>query len=155
MTTAAPVSVDWIRLTVGGEVLTIEPSPGIELRLTVDSVEHEGYLEPLTRGPALQLHFSVDLIPADTDAIIRSENEAVRISKRLDARNPMLLRTFTLEAALGGEGLPCNRITAPRLHRVPGGQPHFDGDQPVPAVRVFAAKVPAGSDVAYMMTTAA
>lgn len=155
MTTTAPVSVDWIRLTIGDEELTIEPSPGIELRLTVKPVEYEGYLEPLTRGPAPQIHFSVDLVPADTDAIIRSENEAVRILERLDARNPMLLRMFTLEAALGGEGLPYNRVTAPKLQLAISEPPHFDDDQPVPAVHVFTAKVPAGSDVAYTMASAA
>ncbi|MFJ8929208.1 hypothetical protein ACIRLA_21785 [Streptomyces sp. NPDC102364] len=154
MTTAAPASVDWIRLAVDGTEFTIEPSPGIDLSLSVKTSGYDGHLEPLTRGPSPQLHLSVALVPTGSEAAFRCESSALRILERLGAAKPatMPLREFSLEAALGGEGLPYNRVSAPRLYLIPGEPPVFDEDLPVPSVHVFTAKVPTGAETVYSVT---
>lgn len=156
MTTAAPASVTWIRLVVDGAEFTIEPSPGIALSLSADLSEYDGYLDPLTRGPRPELHLSVALIPANDAAIMHCETQARRILNRLGAKRPaaMALHEFSLEAALDGEGLPYNRVSAPRLHLIPGADPAFDADLPVPSVHVFTAKAPRGSETLYTMARA-
>lgn len=165
MTTAAHPSVDWVRLTIGDDDFTLDPSPGIELRLSVASVPYDGYVDLLARPPAPQLHMAVDLVPSDAEAIVhretqariaRCEAQARDVAARLGAVGPVSapLREFSLEAALGGEGLPYNRMAVPRLLLVSGEPPMFDEDQFVPAVRVFTAKVPTGSGSAYTLTRA-
>ncbi|MFJ4785172.1 hypothetical protein [Streptomyces sp. NPDC088794] len=145
MTTAAPVSVEWIRLTIGGEEIELARSPGIEPRLLVDPVEYDGYLDPLTRGPDPKMRFTVDLVLTDTDedpgwVAQRCEAEARRVAESLGAPLPTLgsRRDFSLEAGLGGEGLPYNRVSAPRLVLNPG-MPHTIEEGGEVAVRVFTA----------------
>lgn len=142
MTTAAPVSVDWVRLTIGGDEFTIEPSPGIDLHLAVQPVEYEGYLDPLTLGPRPELRMSVHLVPRGTEAVVRCESRAREVAERLGAYRSALaaVPVFSLEAGLGGEGLPYNRVAAPRLILIPGPEPLLDEDLPVPSVHVFSAK---------------
>ena len=154
MTTAAPTSVDWVRLTVGGDEISVDPAPGIELRLAIEVPDDEGYLDPLTVGSSPQLHIALDLIPRTSEAIARCEMTAVRILERLGVRESALapLREFSLKAALGGDGLLYDRVEAPRLVLKPSGLPSFDDDQPVPAVRVFAAGAPSSRDAVYVMT---
>ncbi|QQM45230.1 hypothetical protein [Streptomyces liliifuscus] len=153
MTTATAVTVDWVRLAIGDDEITVEPSPGIELALSVKPVEHDGYLDPLTRGPAPRLHLSLHLIPTGTEAIVRCESQARRILEQLGAPAsacaPMC--DFSLEAALGGEGLPYNRASAPGLTLTPGEPPVFDEDLPVPSVHVFTAKAHGASETVYTM----
>lgn len=134
--------------------MLVEPAPGFELCLTGEVPECEGYLDPLTVGSAPRLHLALDLIPRTGEAIARCEVLAARILDWLGARESALtpLPEFTLEAALGGEGLPYNRVTAPRLTIVPSGPPVFDGDQPLPGVRVFSAKAPSASGTVCVMT---
>ncbi|WP_369212715.1 hypothetical protein [Streptomyces flavofungini] len=153
MTTAAPVSVDWIRLTIGDDHLTVEPSPGIDLHLAVQSVEYGGYLDPLTRSPRPSLRLSVRLVPRGIDAAVRCETQAREVAARLGTRQSAFaaVRMFSLEAALGGEGLPYNRVTAPRLILVPGPEPLLDEDLPVPSVHVFSAKAHPEDGHAYTM----
>lgn len=148
MTTPAPSIVDWIRLTIGDDEVTLEPSPGIDLHLTVETVPCEGYLDPVTRGPDPQLRFSVDLIPSSGAAAVRCESQAREVAARLGLGGPMM-RDFALEAALGGEGLPYNRVQAPRLRLIPGGPPTPD-DVDL-SVRVFTAKVESVDGHAYTM----
>lgn len=150
MTTAPPVTVDWVRLKVDDE-FAVEPSPGIELALSVKPVDYDGYLDPLTRGPAPRLHLSLHLIPTGTEAIVRCESQARRILEQLGAPTSASapLRDFSLEAALGGENLPYNRVSAPRLALTPGEPPVFDEDLPVPSVHVFAAKAHSDSETVY------
>lgn len=153
MTTVAPVSIAWIRLFTDGVDFTLSPSPGIDLRLAVDRVEYDGYLEPLTVGPLSGLSMSVDLIPLrplDSDDVARCETQAREVTARLGVGRATQ-REFALEAALIGEGLPYNRVEAPRLYLPSDELPAFDDDQPLPAVRVFTAKVPAGLKTAYTL----
>lgn len=145
MTTAAPVTVDWIRLALGDEEIDLAPQPGIELRLLVDAVPYDGYLDPLTLGPAPEVQFTVDLVltKVDFDAwqvAQRCESEARRVAKALGSFLPATgaLRNFSLEAALGGEGLPYNRVTAPQL-TLNAGEPHEVEEHGERAVRVFTA----------------
>jgi hypothetical protein len=154
MTTAALPSVDWIRLTIGDDELSLVPSSGIELRLLVAPVPYDGHLDPLTVGPPPQIRFTVDLVPSAASAVHRCEAEARRVGDALGAHSTDgLLREFSLEAALGGEGLPYNRVSAPRLTLTPGRPPYFDADQAVPAVRVFAATAHSADDGSkYRMT---
>jgi hypothetical protein len=148
------MSVDWVRLAADGNETLVEPSPGIELRLTGEMPEYEGYLDPLAIGPSPRFHLALDLIPQTDEAIARCERLAARILEWLGARGSALtpLPEFTLEAALGGEGLPYNRVTAPRLILVPSGPPVFEEDQPLPGVRVLTAKAPSVSGTVYVMT---
>ena len=141
MTTTLPATVDWIRLTIGDEQIELVPSPDVQLRLAVEPVEYEGYLDPLTAGPPTKLYASVDLVPLNARAVHRCEARAGEAAGQLGVYEPATspLREFALEAGLSGEGLPYNRVAAPRLHLVPGPPPMFDEDQPVPSVRVFTA----------------
>jgi hypothetical protein len=154
MTTAVPTSVDWVRLAVGGDEISVEPAPGIELRLAIEVTDDEGYLDPLTAGPSPRLHIALDLLPRTHEAIARCEMMAARILERLGSHESALapLREFSLKAALGGDGLLYDRVTAPRLILKPSGLPFFDDEQPVPAVRVFAAGAPSNRDAVYVMT---
>lgn len=157
MTTATLPSVDWVRLAIGDERIDLTPSPGIQLRLIVEPVDYDGYLDPLTAPPPPQIRFAVDLVPTEAHAVHRCEAEARRVAKALGATRPAngLLEEFSLEAALAGEGLPYNRVSAPRLTLTPGGPPLLDEDQAGPAVRVFAATAHAGDDGSkYRMTLA-
>ncbi|WP_309029318.1 hypothetical protein [Streptomyces alfalfae] len=142
MTIAAPTSVNWIRLMIGDGEFTIEPSPGIDLHLAVQSVEYDGYLDPLTLGPRPELRLSVHLVPRDTDAVVRCEAQAREVAERLGAYRSALAAVpmFSLEAALGGESLPYNRVAVPRLILMPGPEPLLDEDLPTPSVHVFTAK---------------
>jgi hypothetical protein len=148
MTTAALPSVDWIRLTIGDDELSLVPSPGIELRLLVAPVPHDGNLDPLTVGHPPQIRFTVDLVPTAAGAVHRCEAEARRVGEALGANGPAdgLLREFSLEAALGGDGLPYNRVSAPRLTLLSGEPPLLDEEQAVPGVRVFAATAHSAGD---------
>jgi hypothetical protein len=150
MTTAAAPSIAWIRLTLDGVDFTLAPSPGIELRLAVNPVEYDGYLDPLVRGPLPELHVVVDLLPRNAASVIRCETQAREVAARLDLGSPVM-REFGLEAALDGKGLPHNRMEAPRLLLVPDGPPTLDDDGSEPFVRVFTAKVPSGSESAYTL----
>ncbi|MHC3450736.1 hypothetical protein [Streptomyces prasinus] len=153
MTTAPPPSIAWVRLTVDGADFTLTPSPDIDLRLTVNRVEYDGYLDPLTVGPPPGFSLAVDLIPLrllDGDGVFRCEAQAREVAARLGTGSPVL-REFALEAALDGEDLPYNRVEAPRLLPVSADPPTLDEDGPGPFVRVFTAKVPAGVDTAYTL----
>lgn len=141
MTTAVSPSVDWIHLAIGNDDITLTPSPGIQLQLLVDPLPHDGFVDLLAPAPPPQIRFTVDLVPTAAGAVSRCESEARRVADILDANGQAggLLREFSLEAALGGEGLPYNRVSAPRLTLLPGNPPMLDEGQAVPAVRVFAA----------------
>lgn len=145
MTTAPPVTVEWIRLTIGDDEVILKSSPGVDLWLTVDHVAYEGYLNLPTREPASQYRFSVDLIPSNIEAAVRCESQAREVATRLGLDGPVL-RDFALEAALGGEDLPYNRVSVPRLCPVLD-----DEDLPVPSVRVFTAKAESAGGHAYTM----
>ena len=141
MTTAVSPSVDWIRLAIGDDEIVLSPSPGIEVRLQVAPVSDDGYLEPLTRDPAPRTQFTVDLVLTDTAAATHCEVEARRVVEALGGSLPATapLREFSLEAALSGEGLPYNRVLAPRL-ALSAGVPHeLDEDDQEAGVRVFTA----------------
>lgn len=151
MTTAAPLSVAWVRLAVDGSEFTLTPSPDIELRLTVNRNEYEGYLDPLTIGPPPGLTLAVDLIPLrplEDDSVIRCEATAREVARRLGLSD-LMLHEFALEAALDGEGLPYNRMEVPRLLLASDDPPTLDEDVPESFVRVFTAKVPSNAAVAY------
>ena len=164
MTTAALPSVDWIHLTIGDTDLTVAPSPGIQLRLTVEPVPDDtsfGLLDP-PRPAALQV--CVDLIPGDgptglsAEAVARCESMAARLAVQLGATASPLaaLKEFSLEAAFVGEGAPYNRVSIPRLTLKPSGPPILDEDQPLPGVRVFTATARAGADGSqYVLTSKA
>ncbi|MFJ2697405.1 hypothetical protein ACIO5Z_14425 [Streptomyces rochei] len=156
MTPVAPASIAWIRLVFDGADLTLTPSPDIDLLLTVDRVEYDGYLDPLTSGPPLGLSMSVDLVPMrplDSDGVLRCEAQARQVAAQLGVGR-QARGEFTLEAALDGEGLPYNRVEAPRLYLASDELPVFDDEQPLPAVRVFTAKVPTGAEPAYTLRRA-
>lgn len=148
MTTTAPASVDWIRLTIDGDEIALDPSPGIELRLAVYPVESDGYADLLAAASPAKLRVGVDLIPADAAAVFRCESEARRVAALLGANGGPLepLREFALEAALGGKGLPYDRVSVPRLTLTPGGPPFLDEEQQAPGVRVFTATPHAADD---------
>ncbi|WP_327222964.1 hypothetical protein OG229_02155 [Streptomyces platensis] len=151
MTTAAPTSVEWIRITIGGCEFTIEPLPGIDLCLTLEMVELDGgFHAPLTRGLDVEHRISVALAPSTPEAIFQCEGQARDILNRLGAKSATT-REFSLEAALGGEGLPGNRVSAPRLLLTPG-DPVFE-ELPVPSVPVFTAKIPRGCRTVYTLTS--
>ncbi len=154
MTTAALPSVDWIHLTVGDRRIDLAPSPGIELRLVVEPVADDRAFGLLDAPRAPKLRVAVDLIPADARTVARCESEAARVAQELGAYASPLsaLREFSLEAALGGEGVPYNRVTAPRLTLQPGPASILDEDQPEPGVRVFTATAHADDDgIKYLM----
>ncbi|MCX4231974.1 hypothetical protein [Streptomyces ortus] len=145
MTTAVPVTIKWIDLVMGGEKIEIAPLPGIEPRLLVDAIPYEGYLEPLTRGPDPEVCVSVDLVLTETGpgawlVAQRCEAEARRVAEALGAllSPTAALRNFSLEAALGGEGLPYNRMSVPQLALRPG-EPHAVEERGERAVRIFTA----------------
>ncbi|MFF3928298.1 hypothetical protein [Streptomyces hirsutus] len=153
MTTAVSPSIDWIRLTIGGDDFTLAPSPDIDLRLTLNRIEYDGYLDPLTVGPPPGFSLTVDLIPLrplDGDGVFRCEAQAREVAARLGTGSPVL-RQFALEAALDGEDLPYNRVEVPHLLPVLDDPPTLDEDGPEPFVRVFTAKVPSGSESVYTM----
>lgn len=152
MTTAAPVTIKWIDLVIGGERIEIAPQAGIEPRILVDAVPYDGYLDLLTRGPAPRARLTVDLVLTDTDddprrVAQRCEAEARRVAEALGAFLPATaaLRDFSLEAALGGESLPYNRMSAPRL-TLDAGEPHWIEEHGERAMRVFAATARADDD---------
>jgi hypothetical protein len=61
-----------------------------------------------------------------------------------------------LDAAIGGEGVPYDRVSIPRLTLLAGDPPRLDEDQPVPGVRVFTATARVGADGSkYVMTRGA
>jgi hypothetical protein len=156
MTTVADPSVAWVRLAIDGGAITLTPASDVDLRLTVDRVDYDGYLDPLTVGPPPGFSMSVDLIPLrphEGDVIRRCEAQAREVAARLGAGRAMQ-REFAMEAALSGEPLPYNRVEAPRLYLASSELPEFDDDQPLPAVRVFTAKVPRGVETAYMLRRA-
>jgi hypothetical protein len=145
MTTAPPVTIKWIDLVMGGEKIQITPLPGIEPRLLVDAVPYDGYLEPLTRGPASEVCVTVDLVLTETgpDAGLAAqycEAEARRVAEALGVflPPPATLRNFSLEATLGGEDLPYSRVSVPQLALKPG-EPHEVEERGERAVRVFTA----------------
>ncbi|MFJ1648033.1 hypothetical protein [Streptomyces sp. NPDC088258] len=153
MTTATAPSVDWVRLTVDGSDITLTPSPDIDLRLVVGRVEHDGPLDPITTGPLPGFSLSVDLVPLhplDRDAVFRCEMQAREVAVLLGTSSPTR-GGFTVEAALGGEGWPHERLEVPRLYLTPTEPPDFDAAQPLPVVRVFTAKMVATEGVAYTL----
>lgn len=141
MTTAVSPSLDWIRLTIDGDEVTLAPSPGFWVRLLVTPVPYDGYLDPLAAPPPPQIRFTVDLVPTGVEPVARCETEARRVARALAEAHATggLLSEFSLEAALSGEGLPYNRVSAARLRLATVGPPAYDEDQAVPSVRVFAA----------------
>lgn len=141
MTTTALTSVDRIELAVGDRQITLTPSPGIELRLTVDSIADDPAFDLLDHPRPPKLHVAVCLIPSGADAIMRSEAQATAVAAELGAHDSPLapLREFSLEAALSGEDVPYHRVSIPRLTLLPGEPPVLDEDQPLPGVRVFTA----------------
>lgn len=152
MTTAAPVTIKWIDLVVGGERIEIAPLPGIEPRLLVDAVPYDGYLDPLTRGPNPEVRVTIDLVLTETGpgawlAAQHCETEARRVAEALGVFLPptAALRNFSLEAALDGEDLPYNRMSAPQLALKPG-EPHEVEERGERALRVFTATALADSN---------
>ena len=154
MTTAVSPSVDWIRLTIGNDDLTLTPSPGIQLRLLVDLVPDERSFGLLDSPRPATLQVRVDLIPGSgptglsAKAVAQCESMAVRLAAQLGANASPLapLKEFSLEAALAGEGVPYNRVSIPRLTLKPSGPPLLDEDQPLPGMRVFTATARPGGD---------
>ncbi len=154
MTTAALPSVDWIRLTIGDHRIDLMPSPGIEFRLTVEPVPDDRAFRVLGPPRPPELQVAVDLIPGAgasvswEEAVAACESKAAQLAGQLGAEAPPLapLKEFSLEAALGGEGLPYNRVSVPRLTLKPSGPPQLDEDQPLPGVRVFTAIARPGDD---------
>jgi len=156
MTTAPPVTIDWVRFTADGDEFTLSPSPDFDLRVTVVHGEWAGYLDPLTIGPVPGYSLAVNLVPLhphDFAAVARCEVRAREVAALLGAER-VERRSFAMEAGLDGEGLPYNRMEAPRLQLVPADPPEFDDDGPVPFVRVFTAKMVAVDGVAYTMRQA-
>lgn len=154
MTTATLSSVDWIRLAIGDGRIDLTPSPGMQLRLVVEPVSEEHAFGILDAPTPPNLQVAVDLIPASFEAVAQCESEAARIAGELGAHASPLtaLRKFSLEAALGGEGLPYNRVAMPRLTIQPGPPPILNEDQPLPGVRVFTATAHADDDgIKYQM----
>ena len=149
MTTATRTSIDWVRLTLDGADITLSPSPDIGLRLTVDRVGYDGYLDPLTAGPPLGFSLSVDLIPLRPHEGYRCEALAREVAARLGIGSPVL-REFALEAALNGDGLPYNRMEVPHLLAC-NELPVLDDDGSEFFVRVFTAKMLPDDGVAYML----
>ncbi|MGQ4343618.1 hypothetical protein [Streptomyces sp. SAS_275] len=145
MTTIAPVTVEWIRLTIGGEQVELIPSPGIEPRLLVDQVPYDGCDHALLRAVASETWFTVDLMlpPVDGDPWLveqRCRDEARRAAEALGAFKPIgaLVRDFALEAGLGGVKLPYNRVFAPHLV-LKAETPHEIEDRDERGIRVFTA----------------
>ncbi|MGW5633963.1 hypothetical protein [Streptomyces sp. NPDC003832] len=157
MTTAPPGTIDWIRFTIVGAAFTLSPSPDFDLRLAVVHGERTGYQDPLTVGPLPSYSLAVDLIPLrphDFAAVARCEARAREMATRLGVAD-VDRYDFALEAGLGGEGLPYNRMEAPRLQLVAADLPEFDGDEPLQFVRVLTARMVADSaGVAYVMRQA-
>lgn len=157
MTTAPPVTVDWIRFTVDRAEFTLSPSPDFDLRVTVVHSGWDGYLDPLTMGPVPGFSLAVDLIPLqphDFIAVARCEARDREVAERLGA-DRVERRTFAAEAGLGGERLPYNRMQMPHLQLAASNLPEFDDDGPLPFVRVLTAKMIAdGAGVAYTMRQA-
>ena len=160
MTTAALPSVEWIRLTIGDDRIDLKPSPGVELRLIVEPIPDDRSFDVLETPRPAAIRVCVDLIPAEGEsvpwvkAVTACESKAAEIAGQLGADAPPLapLREFSLEAALGGEGLPYNRASVPRLTLNPFGSLLLDEDQPLPGVRVFTATArPDGAGIQYML----
>lgn len=145
MTTAAPTSVDWVRFQFGDRRIDLRPPAGIQLRLIVEPERDEQGFGLLDSPLLPRLQVAVDLIPVkvDYDTVARCEWEAGRIAAELGAYDPplALLREFSLEAGLSGDGLPYDRVSIPRLTLLPSGPPELDEDQPLPGVRIFTATV--------------
>ena len=161
MTTAALPSVDWIHLAIGDDRIDLTPAPGIQLRLIVEPVPDDRPFGVLDKPRPGELRVSVDLIPAAgpqmswADAVAACESMAARLAAQLGATASPLtpLREFSLEAALGGEGVPYNRVSVPRLTIKPSGLPLLDEDQPLPGVRVFTATARSDAEgVQYVLT---
>ncbi|MEU1497236.1 hypothetical protein [Streptomyces sp. NPDC005732] len=146
MTTAPPVTVDWIRFTIDGDEFTLSPSPDFVLHVTVI---HGG-----RGGPALGYCLAVHLIPLreqDFAAVARCETRAREVAARLGV-GKAVRHNFALEAGLDGEDLPHNRLDVPCLQVTSVDPPEFDDDEPLPSVRVFTAKMVAAADgAAYRM----
>lgn len=158
MTTAVHPSVDWIHLTIGDRKIGLEPSTGIELRLIVEPVPDDRAFDVLEVPRPAELRVVVDLIPnlilGGMSALSRCESEAARVAAAVGSGASALaeLRKFSLEAALGGEGLPYSRVSVPRLTLEPDSAPYFDEDQPLPGLRVLAATAHAFSgDTKYSL----
>lgn len=148
MTTATLTTVDWVRLALGGKEISLSPAPGVELRLIIDTAPEGEGLGLLTTPPPPELQVAVDLIPTDRSTVAQCESWAARIGAQLGTQAGPWddLREFSLEAALGGEGLPYSRVSVPHLAITPGPAPFLDEDEPLPGVRVFTAKARTGSD---------
>jgi len=91
------------------------------------------------------VRFTVDLMLVEEGPYVWQvaqycEAEARRIAAALGSFQPATsaLRHFSLEAALGGEGLPYNRVSAPQLMLNPG-EPHPIEERGERGVRVFTA----------------
>ncbi|MET8378077.1 hypothetical protein [Streptomyces microflavus] len=148
MTTATPTTVDWMRLTLGDEEITLSPMPDIELRLIVELAPDGLTLDMLTPPPPPELKVSVDLIPTDRSTVAQCESWAARVGAQLGTTAGPWdgLREFSLEAALSGGGLPYSRVSVPCLTITPGPAPFLDEDEPPPGIRVFTAKARNSSD---------
>ncbi|MGW0780299.1 hypothetical protein [Streptomyces sp. NPDC002913] len=148
MTTATLTTVDWVRLTLGDEEITLSPAPGIELRLIVESAPDDPAPDTLTPPRSPELKVAVDLIPTDRSTVAQCESWAARMGAQLGTQAGPWddLREFSLEAALSGEGLPYSRVSVPHLTIIPGPAPFLDEDEPLPGVRVFTAKARTSSD---------
>lgn len=148
MTTATHTTIDWVRLTLGGEEITLSPTPGIELRLVLDSVPDGLGFDLLTPPGPPKLRVAVDLVPTTGSAVAQCESWAASVATRLGAGAAPLeaLREFSLEAALSGGAVPDSRVSVPRLTLVSGPPPFLDEDESLPGVRVFTARAHASSD---------
>lgn len=154
MTATVSPSVDWIRLTIGDEQIDVAPTPGIQLRLIVEPAPDDRSFDVLDMPRPPKLQVAVDLIPVASPSRLREEvvaaceSMAARLAVQLGAETPPLtpVREFALEAALGGEGMPYNRVSVPRLTLKPFSPPVLDEDQPLPGVRVFTATAGPGAD---------
>lgn len=163
MTSAVSPSVDWIRLTIDDNRIDVMPSPGIQLRLIVEPVSDDKPFGVLAPPQSAGLQVSVDLIPdastseSRSGAVAACESTASRLAAQLGAgASPLApLKEFSLEAALGGDGVPYNRVSVPRLTLQPSGPPLLDEDRPLPGVRVFTATARPGADGSqYVLTHA-
>ncbi|KQX27578.1 hypothetical protein ASD97_25110 [Streptomyces sp. Root63] len=148
MTTATRTTVDLVRLTLRDEEITLSLAPGIELRLIIDAAPDGRSFDVLTLPPPPELRVALDLIPTTSDAVAQCESWAARVGAQLGAEAGPLgtLEEFSLEATLGGKGLPYSRVSVPRLTLTPGPPPRLDEDEPLPGVRVFTATAHTGSD---------
>lgn len=152
MTTATRTTIDWVRLTLGGEEIPLSPTPGIELRLVLNAVADDLGFDVLTRPGPPKLRVAVDLIPIPStrSTVAQCESWAARVATRLgaDAEPLEALREFSLEAALSGGGLPYSRVSVPRLTLTSGPPPflYAEEDEPLPGVRVFTATAHTNSD---------